>query len=155
MMIDIALVTVALVTIAFAASRVMKRERPIAAAEEAPAPVIPQRRAPAHFALPPVTIETLPMKLEYVPEAVSPEVVPPIDRSVLAALVASGSRTASTVSRPDILARGSFSPGRGAAAAYVAERATSHSDLDGAETLRQASDLDDDAMTRTHMSPVS
>lgn len=146
--IDIALVTVTLVTLAFATSRVMRRERPVAVAEEAPK--IPQRRAPAHFALPPVTIETLPMKLEYVPD-----MVPPIDRSVLALLVASGSPAAAMVSRPESLARGSVPPGPSAASSHVAERPTSHSDLDGAETLRQAGDLDEDALTRTNMSPVA
>jgi hypothetical protein len=53
------------------------------------------------------------------------------------------------------LARGSVPPGCDYASVIDdAARDVTHSDLDGAETLRPASDLDEDALTRTHMSPV-
>lgn len=154
MTIEIALFLVALVTVLFAAWRVMARERAIAVQDEAPPE--PPRRRPRHFALPPVTIETTPIKFKYMPE-----MVPPIDHRVLAALFASGSRTAAEVPPPERLARGSIPPSGGhasnlaaAASDLDAETLTSHSDLDGAETLRPASDLDEDALTRTNMSPV-
>ena len=138
---------VALVLIVFAAFRVITRER--STVEEA----LPQQPArsplrrphyepkrPRHFALPPDTIETLPIDFKRVGE-----MVPPIDPRVLAALVASGSRAAAEVPRPQELARGSIAQSFAAA---------SDSEVDDAETLRPASDLDDDALTRTNMSRV-
>jgi hypothetical protein len=143
MTIDIALFLVTVSFIGFAAWRVMRRQPPVAVQEEAPP--IPLRRAPEHFALPPVTIETLPIKFA--------NMAPPIDHNVLAALVASGSRSVPG-SRPapvppeNQFARGT-SPGYGYSVA-----ASPASDLDDAETLSPASDLDDDAQTRANLSPV-
>lgn len=152
MTVEMAFWMVGLVAIAFVALRVIRRERPVAIQEEAAAPRSLLRpphyepRMPRQFALPPVTIETLPIDFKRAPEMVPPEVVPPIDRGVLAALVASASRTVANAPRPAKLARGSVS---------LRVATSDGDDLDAAETLRPASDLDDDAMTRTHMSPVA
>jgi len=154
MAIEIAILVVGLVVIGFAVSRVMARERPAIREEVPPKPARSPfgrphyvARLPRHFALPPVTIETLPINFKE-----RPELVPPIDRSVLAALVASGSRAAAEVPRPEQLARGSIPPGYGETSDPLDDDA---SDLDDcAETLQSGSDLDDDAMTRTKMSPV-
>jgi len=159
MTIEMVLWMVGLGSVVFAASRVIARERPpavqTAVQEEAPPPRSPlgrphyEPRRPANYALPPVTIETLPIHFKH-----APEMVPPIDRGVLAALVASA-RGTGEAPRPARFARGSIPPGNQyAAAPDDVDTYTHHSDLDAAETLRPASDLDDDAMTRTHMSPV-
>jgi hypothetical protein len=156
MTIEVVLWVAGLVSIVFVASRVMRRQPPAEVrAEEAP-PRSPfhrphyEARRPEHYALPPVTIETLPIDFKQ-----APEMVPPIDRGVLAALVASGSGAAAEAPRPTSLARGSVPPG-GDYASVIDDAASdaNHRDLDGAETLRPASDLDEDALTRTHMAPV-
>jgi hypothetical protein len=132
MAIDIAIFVVAVVPVVFAASRVMSRKPPPVVEPIAP---LPLRRRPAHHALPPVTIDTLPPA----------GLVPPIDRNVLAAL-AEGGRGAAHVSVPVPFARGSIPPGYDDVA----------NDLDDdAETLRAGSDLDEDAVTRANMSPVA
>jgi hypothetical protein len=100
-------------------------------------------RRPAQFALPPDTIDTPPIKLTPLPE-----LVPPIDHQLLAAIIASGSCPVADVPRPQQLARGSIPAGWDNGADL------DDSDLDDAETLLPASDLDDDALTRTNMSPV-
>lgn len=155
MAIEIGLWVVGLVSLVFAAYRVIVRGRPTPIEVEAPPPQAPSRRPhyvprqPSHYALPPVTIETLPIDFK----KRVPELVPPIDRGVLAALIASASGTAAEASRPAKLARGSIPAG----VDYTSvndDAASNVDDLDGAETLRPASDLDEDAMTRTHMSPV-
>ncbi|MBA3394997.1 MAG: hypothetical protein H0T89_20290 [Deltaproteobacteria bacterium] len=165
MTIVIALSAVALVLIAFVASRIMARQRPAVREQEPPSlgphgrpHYVPRR--PSNFALPPETIDTLPIDFKKMAEkqvAETAELVPPIDRNVLAALVASGSRTSGEVPHPEKLARGS----RSAAPEYVAtsdpdaQTMTNHSDVnDGTETSRPAGDLDDDVLTRTKMSPV-
>jgi hypothetical protein len=136
MTIDIALFLVTVAFIGFAAWRVMRREPAVAVQPEPPP--IPLRRSPEHFALPPVTIETLPIKFA--------NMVAPIDQNVLAALVASGSRP-KPISQPE-LARGT-SPGYG----YFTT-VSPPSDLDDAPTLSPASDLDDDAETRANLPAV-
>jgi hypothetical protein len=146
MTVEMALWMVGLVAAVFTASRVISRGRPAPQEQEEPvAPRSPlsrphyEARHPQQFALPPVTIETLPINFKQMAE-----VAPPIDRGLLAALAASGS---SAATRPN-LARGTD------AHASVSADASDLDDLDGAETLRPARDLDEDAMTRTHMSPV-
>lgn len=171
MTIVIALSAVALVLIAFVASRIMARQRPAAVREQEPPSSLGPHgrphyvpRRPSNFALPPETIDTLPIDFKKLAEkqvAETAELVPPIDRNVLAALVASGSRTSAEMPRPEKLARGSLPPEPGASE-YVAtsdpgaETMTNHSDVnfDGTETSRPAGDLDEDALTRTKMSPV-
>ena len=153
MMVGIGFV-VALAVIAFAAFRVMARKQSTAVRDEQPRQPAydPSRRAhyearhPEQFALPPVTIETLPIDFKKVAE-----VVPPIDPNVLAALVASGSRAAVGTPRPEMLARGSLPPG---ADLDDAETLSPQDDFDAAETATPSSDLDDDAMTRTTLPPV-
>ena len=100
-----------------------------------------------------------PPHAELAPAQQSRAIVPAIDHAILQSLFASGARAAANVPKPAKLARGSLPPMETAA-----DLENASSDLDDAETLpkcddldvtlRQGSDLDDDAETRMNMRPV-
>ena len=97
-------------------------------------------RVERSFAPPPVTMEHRALRP-------APGLVPQIDRSVLAALAASGSR----------LARGSIPPAADELATDLDDSAATlrGDDLDEAETLRPSQDLDESATTRADMQRVN
>lgn len=143
MAIGIAVFMVGLVPVVLLASRVMSRSRRKAL------PYLPPPRTVAVVGAIARGTPTTPLSALERPA----EVVPPIDHRVFEALAAAGQRATAEVPRPPRIARGSMGPGF--AADLDSDNATTlRSDLDSAETLQRASDLDDDAETRSNMRPV-